>query len=175
MGLISDTHKASVLLSPLQAVTLFLLWVSLCVFTILWRDPASEQLMLALGRLSLRCYHRPTRPPPIIHLFRPKMGGVTQEASSASCLWDDHNTVTLSPHCFPSVPSMPCPSVWNEACHQWFNVCFMVHVAPGSVSMEKVHYCERFIEFMIDLEVRFHTSIRSATLFHSSRYLFWWY
>uniref|UniRef100_A0A671N5H9 Aquarius intron-binding spliceosomal factor n=1 Tax=Sinocyclocheilus anshuiensis TaxID=1608454 RepID=A0A671N5H9_9TELE len=46
----------------------------------------------------------------------------------------------------------------TEQCHHCFNVCFVVHVALGSVSMEKVHYCERF---MIDLEVSGHSSISS--------------
>lgn len=34
------------------------------------------------------------------------------------------------------------------------NYCISFCLSPESVSMEKVHYCERFIELMIDLEVR---------------------
>lgn len=47
---------------------------------------------------------------------------------------------------------------------------FYVHVALGSVSMEKLHYCERFIEFMIDLEVSLHSSVCSDAAFGFSHY-----
>uniref|UniRef100_A0A673HDG2 Aquarius intron-binding spliceosomal factor n=1 Tax=Sinocyclocheilus rhinocerous TaxID=307959 RepID=A0A673HDG2_9TELE len=49
---------------------------------------------------------------------------------------------------------------FHVPCHHCFNVCFVVHVALGSVSMEKVHYCERFM-----IEVSCHSSISSAAFF----------
>lgn len=46
----------------------------------------------------------------------------------------------------------------------------MVHVSLGSVSMEKVHYCERFIEFMIDLEVSWPSSVSTSASLGFSLY-----
>ncbi len=160
MWLISVTHKAFL---PRLRQCLFLLWESLRVFTVLWRDPASEQLMLARSRAPLTAPLTPADMPSSHHPPVQAGDGETRKRP-AQPVYDHHKTVML---CFPSEPRSavhPRLSVWNDACHRCFNVCFMVHVALGSVSMEKVHYCERFIEFMIDLEVSLHSSICSDLL-----------
>lgn len=56
--------------------------------------------------------------------------------------------------------AVQCTRLWLQASRTIHIVLFVLPDSAfpfpviGSVSMEKVHYCERFIELMIDLEVR---------------------
>lgn len=47
----------------------------------------------------------------------------------------------------------------------WINLNFFLNLGP--ISMDKVHYCERFIELMLDLEVSFLINSASSQVYFS--------